>query len=115
MFIQVLKKGYSLLAICITISILIITIIQTYVVSLTGKILGGFYKSISSENITQFKSTVINGCYVLILSVIIDCILQAVISILGWQIRRTLNQNLSPLYFRSRNYYKLQSIMDNLD
>ena len=111
MLFRIIKLASSWWAGGIIVVVFLITLFQIYVTAQTGTILSGFYTSLTSLNLDLFQTTVINACGLIILSSLIDSVLQGTVSILGWYLRQTLNSKLSPLYFEK--FYSLG--MDNPD
>eukprot|EP01113_Clastostelium_recurvatum_P047755 TRINITY_DN8573_c0_g1_i3.p1 TRINITY_DN8573_c0_g1~~TRINITY_DN8573_c0_g1_i3.p1 ORF type:complete len:631 (-),score=147.76 TRINITY_DN8573_c0_g1_i3:106-1998(-) len=98
---------------------LIIILINTYVVSLTGGVIGGFYGVLVDREQSQLKATLIKAVCIIMSSALLDSSLKFTTELLAWTWRRTLCSYVQTQYFKSTVYYKINALgvgdVDNPD
>lgn len=113
----ILYKGTRENALGITATLLLIglSIGQTYIVSFTGTINGGFYQAIAEQNLSDFTRILKQSIAVITLSAVLYTALNTLASFLAWCWRRTLVRHVLDRYYSNLVYYKVSMIDTRVD
>lgn len=113
----ILYKGTRENALGITATLLLLglSVGQTYVVSFTGNINGGFYQAIADQDMNSFIKVLKESAAVITLSAVLYTALNALGSFLAWCWRRTLVHHVLARYYNDLVYYKVSMIDTRVD
>jgi ATP-binding cassette, subfamily D (ALD), member 4 len=96
-------------------TLLALTLAQTYVVSWTGKVVGGFYTTIPQHDRAGFLQVLWLATIVVVLSALIDATLKALVEWIAWQLRSSLCTVMHRDYFSGTRHYDVLGVVDNPD
>lgn len=88
---------------------------QTYVVSFTGRVIGGFYDSIARSDIGKFVRTVEISCAVLVGSALLFTFTKSCSEFLAWSWRRSLVAHVQGQYFGGLVFYRIAALDTRID
>jgi ATP-binding cassette subfamily D (ALD) protein 4 len=95
--------------------LLLMTFGQTWVISYTGSVIGGFYQTIVTSNIDGFYNVLWKSVLVVLGSAIFDSSIKYVTDLLAWLWRSRLCLWLQEHYFKNKIYMQIQNQIDNPD
>lgn len=115
--IAILYRGTreNAMGILATLLLLALSVGQTYVVSFTGTINGGFYQAIAEQNLPEFTKILKKSAVVITLSAVLYTALNTLASFLAWCWRRTLVRHVLARYYSNLVYYKVSMIDTRVD
>eukprot|EP01105_Mastigella_eilhardi_P025642 TRINITY_DN7039_c0_g1_i1.p1 TRINITY_DN7039_c0_g1~~TRINITY_DN7039_c0_g1_i1.p1 ORF type:complete len:640 (+),score=149.24 TRINITY_DN7039_c0_g1_i1:49-1968(+) len=95
--------------------LLALSLAQTFVVSFTGDVIGGFYDAIANKDLHSFYWLLLKGTLVVSLSALMYSGVKFSVEILAWRWRRSLVGYMHERYFSDLLFYKLLALDTRVD
>ncbi len=98
-------------------SILVLTLVQTFIISLSDDIISGFYTAIIEENVNKFVKIIIESVSVMLISALLGGVLEFIVNILSYFIRKIVCSYIQVKYlaYHRKNTTTTTNPHDNPD
>jgi hypothetical protein len=90
-----------------TLLLALLLTVQTYLISFTGKIIGGVYTAVGESNLGDFKTIVMYGIFLELGAAIMDALVKFLAEIIYLSSRKYLYQYMNHQYFTNMIFYKV--------